>query len=297
MDLDVACHLNVVVPDLAGASSDGVLDALARAGYRRVVLPPFDPSAEDLPRLRALFADHGLVPIPIAGQWPGADVSSPDASEAAAGEAALRSMVDATAALGGDQLNGVPYASFGAAGPSSREAFERAARAVGRVADHAHDRGVTMTFEVLNRYETPVLNTAAQAMAFVESSGSEHLRIHLDAYHMAVEEADPSEAIRLALPRLAFLELGQSGRGPLSRGSVDVASLVRQALDDGYTGRWGVEAFSRSVLAEPVADMLSIWRGTYDDGIALADDAMRVIRSGWSSSAPGRRAHRLARTE
>lgn len=280
-DLDVACHLNVLVADAAPARLGGALAALAAAGYRRVVLPPLDPGATDAPALARAFADHGVAPITIAGQTPEADVSSADPDVRAAGAALLRAALDLTVALGGDQLNGVPYGPFGApTGPVGRDAFERAAVEVGRVADEAHERGVTMTFEVLNRYETAVVNTAAQAMDFVAASGSEHLRIHLDTFHMAVEEADLAAAIRTALPRLGYLELGQSGRGPLSTGAVDIAAVVRQALDDGYEGRWGVEAFSRSVLAPPVADILAIWRSPYDDGLALATDAMRVIEAG-----------------
>lgn len=296
-DLDLACHLNVVAADPDGDGLEEALAALAELGYRRVVLPPIDPAPERLGRLARAFASAGLVPIPIAGQGPGADVSSPDAAERAAGEQALRAMVEATAALGGDQLNGVPYGPFGpAAAPVDPAARERAARAVGRVADQAHGLGVTVTFEVLNRYETAMVNTAADAMAFAEASGSPHLRIHLDTFHMAIEEADMVAAVRTALPRLGYLELGQSGRGALSRGAVDVAAVVCAALDEGYRGRWGVEAFTRPGLAEPVADMLKIWRTTYDDGLALAADAVRVIRSGWSSSTVGRRAARLARS-
>ena len=93
-------------------------------------------------------------------------------------------------------------------------------------------------------------------MEYAELSGSDHLRIHLDSFHMAVEESDAAQAIRAAMPRLAYLELGQSGRGLLSTGAVDIPRLVQGALDDGYEGRWGVEAFSRSILPEFVADML-----------------------------------------
>lgn len=288
-DLDVACHLNVVAADAAPERVGTALDDLASAGYRRVVLPPLDPDATDVTALARSFADRGLGPITIAGQMPDADVSSPDPEVRAAGAAMLRAALDLTVALGGDQMNGVPYGPFGGpTTPIDRDAFERAAHEVGRIADEAHERGVTMTFEVLNRYETAVVNTAAQAMEFVAASGSDHLRIHLDTFHMAVEEADLTEAIRTALPRLGYLELGQSGRGALGAGAVDVAAVVRQALDDGYEGRWGVEAFSRSVLAPPVADMLAIWRAPYDDGIALAVDALRVIDEGWASSRAAR---------
>jgi D-psicose/D-tagatose/L-ribulose 3-epimerase len=295
--LDVACHINVLLPDAAPGDLPAALGALADAGYTRVVLPPLDPAQTDAPALARVFADAGIAPITIAGGQAGAaDVSSGDADERAAGAALLRSVVDLTVALGGDQMNGVPYGPFGPpGGPTSRAAVERSAREVGAVADYAHEHGITMTFEVLNRYETSLVNTAAQAVAYVGLSETEHLRIHLDTFHMAVEEADISEAIRVAMPLLGYLELGQSGRGPLSAGALDVPEIVRAALDDGYGGRWGVEAFSRSVLPTPVADMLAIWRAPYDDGAELASDAMRVIQRGWSHSIVGRRAQRLSR--
>lgn len=296
MDLDLACHLNVLVSGPDAPEADAALQSIAAAGCRRVVLPPFDPAATDLAELRRRFDAVGLVPIPIAGQVPGADVSSADVGEREAGEAALYAMVDATAALGGDQLNGVPYGVFGhPMAPVDPATRERSARAVGRVADYAHEHGIVMTFEVLNRYETAMVNTAADAMAFAELSGSDHLRIHLDTFHMGVEEADIAAAIRTALPRLHYLELGQSGRGLLSQGAVDIPRVVQDALDAGYQGRWGVEAFSRSIIPEFVADMLAIWREPYTDGQVLLLDAVRVIRTGWSGSVVGRRAQRLAR--
>ena len=286
MDLDLACHINVVYPDVFSEGFPAALDGLLALGYRRVVMHPLDPAATDTDRLRGLLADRGMSPVTIAGQMPGADVSSEDEAERAAGEAALREQVDLTVAIGGDQMNGVPYGLFSKpAGPTSAAAFERAAIGVGRVADYAHERGLMMTFEVLNRYETSAINTAEQAMEFVGLSGSDHLRIHLDSFHMAVEEADISAAIRHALPKLGYLELGQSGRGLLSTGSVDIAAVVAQAIDDGYRGRWGVEAFSRPVLVEPVADLLAIWRAPYHDGLALAADAVEVITAGYDRSA------------
>ncbi len=295
--LDVACHINIFASGVTSSEFSRALDEIAEAGYSRVVLPPLDPATTDTARLARELGERGLGSITIAGgQAPGADVSSADADERAAGAAALRSVVDLTLALGGDQMNGVPYGRFGPpSGPTSSAAFERSAREVGAVADYAHERGITMTFEVLNRYETSVVNTAEQAMAFVAASGSEHLRIHLDTFHMAIEEADMAEAIRRALPKLAYLELGQSGRGLLSTGVVDVASIVRSTVDAGYTGRWGIEAFSRSIIDRPVADMLAVWRPTYDDGAEVALDGLRVIQRGWSASTVGRRAQRLSR--
>ncbi|OMQ16588.1 hypothetical protein A7K94_0201505, partial [Modestobacter sp. VKM Ac-2676] len=157
-------------------------------------------------------------------------------------------------------------------------AFERAAVQLGAVADAAHDQGVAMTFEVLNRYETALINTAGQARDFVAASGSDHLRVHLDTFHMAVEEADMTGAVRETAPLLGYLELGQSGRGPLSTGSVDVEAVVRAAIGAGYRGRIGLEAFSRSVLSGMASDLLGIWREPYSDGAAVAAEAIELVR-------------------
>jgi D-psicose/D-tagatose/L-ribulose 3-epimerase len=278
--VDVACHLNVLVPDLEEPGLTRALGDLADLGYSSVVLPPIDPASAPLAEWAALFRDHGLSPITLAGQAPGADVSSADPDEQERGAAALREVVEATVALGGDQMNGVSYGLFGrAATASTREAFERSAAHLGAVADHAHERGVTMTFEVLNRYETAMVNTAQQALDLVAASGSEHLRVHLDTFHMAVEEADMLGAVRSAVPVLGYLELGQSGRGALGSGAVDAAAVVRTAIAAGYRGRIGLEAFSRSVVSPVATEILAIWRDTYSDGRAVAAEAIRIVRS------------------
>jgi D-psicose/D-tagatose/L-ribulose 3-epimerase len=278
----LACHANILVAEASPRTLPAALDTIAELGYSHVVLPPMDPAATNVAALGRMISERGLAPITmVGGLSPATDVGSPDADVREAGAEILRSVIDFTAELGGDQVNGVPYGMFGhPAGATTADAFARSARQVGLAADYAHERGIAMTFEVLNRYETSVVNTAAQAMEFVALSGSEHLRIHLDTFHMAIEEADMGEAIRRALPRLGYLELGQSGRGLLSTGVVDIAEVVRLALEAGYSGRFGVEAFSRSILPPGLGDVLAIWRDPYSSGTELAADAARVIQRG-----------------
>jgi len=283
----MSCLVNVIIGDPSPAELPGMLDALVELGYTFVVLPPLDPTATDAAWIRGLCAERSLLPITMCGGMaPESQVGSANADERAAGAAGLHALVDFAVALGSPQLNGVPYGVFGhPMAPTSPDYFARAAREVGAVADYAHEHGVTMTFEVLNRYETSVVNTAAQAMDFVAQSGSEHLRIHLDTFHMAIEEADMLAAIDLALPKLGYLELGQSGRGMLSSGIVDNTAVVRHVLSAGYEGPIGVEAFSRSILPSFVSDALAIWRSPYDSGRDLAAEAARMMKRGADNTA------------
>lgn len=280
MALKVACHLNILLPGVGTEQLPGTLETIAGLGYSHIALPPLDVSNADIDRLAGLFAESGLAPITLAGQHPGADVSSPDPAVRAEGLKELKAAVDLTSDLGGAQMNGVPYGPFGhAPQPVDDQTRHRSARAVGEVADYAQSKGVAMNFEVLNRYETCMVNTAEQALEFVELSGSENLRIHLDTFHMSIEEPEIEQAIRLALPKLGYLELGQAGRGSLLHGHLDCGSIISAAAEAGYEGVWGIEAFTRSVLEPEAANMLAIWRETYSDGTALAREALELIRS------------------
>jgi D-psicose/D-tagatose/L-ribulose 3-epimerase len=280
MAADVAFHVNILVADIEGQPFVDALTTIADAGYASVVLPPLDPDSTDVPRLVSLLTERGLEPITIAVQWPGVDVSSASIDERRAGIAHLKRVVQLTGDLGGRQMNGVPYGVFGRADAApTADARAWSAEAVGTVADLAHNAGIQMTFEVLNRYETAMINTAAQAVEYVALSGSDHLKIHLDTFHMAIEESNMLEAISHALPSLGYLELGQSSRGSLASGVVDVAAVVRHARSIGYTGRYGVEAFSSAFLSPEVAGMLAIWGSPFTDGAAFAVESRRLIES------------------
>ena len=282
----VACLINVLIGDASPEALPSSLDSLKNLGYTHVVLGPMDPNTSDAPAIKQLFTERELSPITIfGGQSPETSVGSEDADVRAAGLASMKATVDLTVALGGTQMNGVPYGVFGKPeAPAPSGYFARAAREVGKAADYAHERGVTMTFEVLNRYETSLINTAVQAMDFAELSESENLKIHLDTFHMSIEESDMFAAITHALPRLGYLELGQSGRGKLSTGVVDPVAVVAHALTSGYAGPIGVEAFSRTILPSFVSDALAIWREPYTSGLSLAAEAADLIQQGLEAS-------------
>ncbi len=289
--LDVACHLTVLG---VAADGDGLIDALqqlSNAGYRRAVIPPMTLASSAAEMLISAVVAAEIQPIVSLFQLPGANIAAERASERTAGAKLIRDVMDFASQIGADHLTGVPYGLFGAPDAATpAQTREAAARTVGELADEAHERGMILSLEVVNRYETSMINTAAQAMAFANSSGSDHVRIHLDTFHMAIEEKDMRAAIRVALPRLAFLELGQSSRGPLTEGVVDIPGLISAALDEGYDGRFGVEAFSRPLMPPAVADALRIWATPYGEAADVVHSSMKCISQGWRQSEAGRRA-------
>jgi sugar phosphate isomerase/epimerase len=90
--------------------------------------------------------------------------------------------------------------------------------------------------EVLNRYEAHLLNTAAEAVRFVNDLGAENVGILLDAYHMNIEEADPAAALRLAGERLWLYHAADSNRQGIGRGHTDFGAQLAALADIGYAG-------------------------------------------------------------
>ncbi|MFV0451068.1 MAG: sugar phosphate isomerase/epimerase family protein [Propioniciclava sp.] len=278
----MACGINVYCSGPADPGLGAALDDLASLGYTHIAFAPMGHADVDVTALRQTMANAGIAPIAMAGLSPEADVSSASADIRQRGIALLRSTVDFAHDLGADQLNGVSYALFGERSqPYPPDRFAASAEAVGQVADYAAQAGITLTFEVVNRYETSMLNTAAQARDYLERSGSTNLRVHLDTYHMGIEEADPAGAIAATVPVLGYLELGQSGRGSLLTGSVDIAAAIAAARDAGFTGRFGLEAFTRQLLDEGGGNGLAIWRQTYTDPHTIAAEAIDLVRAAY----------------
>jgi sugar phosphate isomerase/epimerase len=107
---------------------------------------------------------------------------------------------------------------------------------VQRICEAAEELDLLVAMEVLNRYESHLLNTAAQARDFVAEVGAPNAGILLDAYHMNIEEADPAAAILAAADRLFLFHVADSNRQAVGRGHTDFQALMGALRQVGYAG-------------------------------------------------------------
>ncbi|MFI7672104.1 sugar phosphate isomerase/epimerase family protein [Actinophytocola sp. NPDC049390] len=275
----IAIHPAVWATELTPDNATAIADRAAELGYHRVVVPLRTPETIDADAFGKALRNTGVRPVNTANQLPDADLSSVDPVVRERGRDRLRLAVKLARDMGSDHVGGVLYGPLRHAPAQPDDDVRRtAAESLAVVADEAKAAGVRLVLEIVNRYETNLLNTAAAAVSFVEEAGSDNLFLHLDTYHMNIEEPDLDAAVRLALPHLAYLELGQNDRGDLTRGHVPVRAVLAAALAAGYRGTIGVEAFTRELMTTPVATSLAIWRDVFDDGDALARAAAGLVR-------------------
>ena len=103
------------------------------------------------------------------------------------------------------------------------------------------DKHVPLYLEAINRYENNYLNTAQEMLAFVESFHSKDLFVHLDTFHMNIEETNIPAAIKQAGSRLGHIHLADNNRHACGDGALDFGSILHALADIGYSGYLSVE--------------------------------------------------------
>ncbi|SIQ96735.1 D-psicose/D-tagatose/L-ribulose 3-epimerase [Rhizobium sp. RU20A] len=264
-----------------GAREESLIEAMeksAETGFKLIELAYLKPEKFNLDRLgkraQALDIDIAVtMGLPLS-----ADVSSEDADIVKKGEAVLSDAVKAVRDIGGSKLGGILYSAHTKYSRTpTAKGRKNSIAAIAKTADIAKAEGVDLVLEVVNRFETNLLNTTAQGLAFIAETGSDHVRLHLDTFHMNIEEANPAAAIRLAGDKLGYFHIGESNRGYLGDGTLNFDLMFDALLDIDYQRDITFESFSSAVVDEGLTIACAIWRDTWTENMPLAIHAKQFI--------------------
>jgi D-psicose/D-tagatose/L-ribulose 3-epimerase len=223
---------------------------LAQYGYEGIELVG-EPDRYSIPEVKGLCKEFGVRVSSILGWsiWgiPGRDSASRDEKERSAALEYGKSCVELASALEAPILVVLP-------GPAGRTApsgapksekewltgyqteLELAVSSLRNLAAYAQDHNVVLGLEPINRYETFLIYNVDQALRFVEQVGSENLKIHLDTFHMNIDEANLADAVHKAGPLLVSRHVSDSNREAPGRGHIDFTSLIQALNNINYRG-------------------------------------------------------------
>jgi D-psicose/D-tagatose/L-ribulose 3-epimerase len=276
--MKLGVHALVWVGGWSEEEAREAISSTAEAGYDLIEIPLLDPSSVDAVATRRLLDSYGIGAGCSLGLSDATNVSSEDPEAVAAGRRLLDEALRATVEMGSDYLGGVLFGVLGRHDAAVTErGYANAVSAMQELASNAAREGVTIGLEVVNRYESNVLNTTEQGLRFLDDIGAPNATLHLDTYHMNIEEHGMAEAIELAGPRLGYFHVGESNRGPLGSGTVDFESTFAALDRIGYDGTITFESFSSAVVSPALTRALCIWRETWDDGMELAVSARQFV--------------------
>ncbi|WP_376702726.1 sugar phosphate isomerase/epimerase [Mesorhizobium sp. ISC25] len=251
------------------------------AGFDLIEFSYLDPANVDIDGLAKRIADFGLGVAISIGLPADGDISSADKTIAAHGVEILKHTIALTRDLGGQKVAGILSTSHGLQSEApTRDQWDRSAGTLAEVAETAKSAGVTLNLEIVNRFESNLLNTAAQGMAFIADSGSDNIFLHLDSFHMNIEEADVGLAVRNAARKIGYVHIGESNRGFLGTGNIDFAAIFDALTAIGYSDDLSFESFSSEIVDENLSRKTAIWRNLWTDNMELAKHARRFIALG-----------------
>jgi len=231
-------------------------------GFKSVEIPVEDPSHIDPIFVKEELAKHGLECGSVcACMGPGRDLRGTPEEQATA-MTYCKALLDQMVLLGCPSLIGPVYSVVGRADaeePTSQK--EQWARVVGnlkQLAQYAEARGRQICIEPLNRFETDFLNTCDQGLKLIKAVGSKAVKLHLDTFHMNIEEKKQAEAIVKAGKLLGHFHACGSDRGTPGSDHIDWKSIAKALKKIKYNGDVVIESFTTDVKV--IARAAAIWR-------------------------------------
>jgi 5-keto-L-gluconate epimerase len=108
---------------------------------------------------------------------------------------------------------------------------------------YAKERGVRITLEPVNRYESDFINNAADGMKLVRDVGLPNLGLMLDLFHMNIEDPVIEEGLKLAGDKLWHVHIADTNRLYPGAGHMDFDPILKTLLEMQYDGYLSAEHF------------------------------------------------------
>jgi sugar phosphate isomerase/epimerase len=216
----------------------------AELGFAAIELFPPDTEAIDAPQVQELLEEHGLV-LAAVGSGSGwfrhrLSLTSGDEQVRQQAIAYIRRLMAWAAPLEAPVIIGAMQGKAeGTVHPATARRY--LGYALFQLDEAAEELGVTVLYEPLNRYESNLIHTLADAAAFLRGAGLRHVRLLADLFHMNIEESDLAGALRQAGPLVAHVHFSDSNRRAAGWGHTDFAPIIQALREIGYRGYLSAE--------------------------------------------------------
>lgn len=190
----------------------------------------------------------------------------------------IKEALDKASELEVDYLGGVLHSGIGVFSGKQRTQEEEntLCEVWAEVAEYAARSGITIGIEPINRYESYMCTSAEEVLRFIKRVNAPNLSLHLDTFHMNIEETSFYEPVIAAGSRLRHIHMTESDRGMLGEGNVRWDDLFRGLQEIDFNGNLVLENFSNSVPG--MAEAVSLWRPSKYNADALAKGSLAFMR-------------------
>jgi D-psicose/D-tagatose/L-ribulose 3-epimerase len=190
----------------------------------------------------------------------------------------IKLALDKVFEMEGDFLGGVLHSAIGTftGNPCTKEERIIIQQVFTEVADYASKRNITIAPEPINRYESYVFTAAEEVLDMIETIGKPNIGLHLDTFHMNIEERNFYDPIIRAGNRLKHVHITESDRGMTGEGNVHWDDFFKALAAINYQGPLVLENFSSEITA--LVGPTSLWRHSKYNSEDLAKGSLAFMK-------------------
>lgn len=249
-------------------------------GFDTVEIPIEDPSHIDPAKVKKELDKNGLACGSVcACMGPDRDLRGTPEQQKTGLEYMMK-LIDQMVVLDCPSLIGPVYSAVGRADAVPPQEYKQQWKAVvnnlRKLCDYAEEKGRQVCLEPLNRFETDFINTVDQALKMIKDVGSPALKLHLDTFHMNIEEKDQAAAIKKAGKLLAHFHACGSDRGTPGNDHIDWKPIAAALKSVKYKGDVVIESFTTDVKV--IARAAAIWRRIEPTRDEIAVDGIKFLK-------------------
>ena len=231
-------------------------------GFETIEIPVEDPSHIDPAHVKRELDKTGLVCGSVcACMGGGRDLRGTPEQQKAAMDYMMK-LIDQMVVLDCPSLIGPVYSEVGRADAVPEKEYKQQWKTVVKhlktLAKYAAKHKKQICLEPLNRFETDFINTCDQGLKMIKDVGSPALTLHLDTFHMNIEEKNQAKAIRKAGKLLGHFHACGSDRGTPGNDHIDWKPIAKALKEIKYKGDVVIESFTTDVKV--IARAAAIWR-------------------------------------
>ncbi|MEC8595247.1 MAG: sugar phosphate isomerase/epimerase [SAR324 cluster bacterium] len=253
-------HAFCFTPGWEAKNADAELPPLKELGIGVVELPLLRPAEFDAKGTRKAFEKHGMGVTCSLGLPHHLDPTR----DLKACTDFLDHALNVAAEAGSKILSGVTFGSIGktSGGPRTDAEYDAMCMMISHAASTSKSLDLRLGLEPCNRYETHLLNTGQQTVEALNRIGADNTFVHLDTYHMNIEEVSMYQSCLDAGSRLEYIHLSESNRGVPGRGCLKWEDTFAGLKAVDFRGTMTLESFI--YVDDDIAGGLALWRPVTD---------------------------------
>ena len=259
------------------------LAAIKDAGIDGIEIPVFDAADLDTIALKSALAENELACNFCSVNPAGKNPISDDATVRSSTIEHWKTLIHVAADVGAEMIAGPTYSPVGHL-PGRRRTEDEWKWGVEfhqQIGETLEETGIQLAIEPLNRFETYFLNTAADAVRFVEDIGNPNVGILFDTFHSNIEEKNVPDGYRLCGKHLKHVHTCENDRGIPGSGHTDWTGVMRALKEIGYDNWMTIESFN-STIAE-LSAATAIWRDLAPTTDDIAFEGTKFLKEQWAA--------------